>query len=112
MNTTRIGNQAEAIVCAWLKDKGYRIIDQNWKTRWCEIDIIAVKEGIVTFIEVRHRKSNAWGDGIDSITNKKHKQVEFAANFWLHQNKWQNDARIVVIATAGNPPQVTTVVEL
>ncbi len=112
MNTTSIGNKAELTVVEWLEANGYRVIDKNWKTRWCEIDIVAVHEGIVSFIEVRHRRSDTWGDGIDSITNKKRKQVEFAAHFWLHQKKWQGDARIMIVATAGEPPHVRDVVEL
>ncbi len=112
MNTTAIGNQAEFIVKNWLEHKGFTVIERNWKTRWCEIDIVATKEKIVYFIEVRHRKSNLWGDGIDSITSKKRKQVEFAANFWIHQKNWQGDARILVIATGGEPPRVTSAIEL
>ena len=112
MNTTSKGKQAESVVVDWLTHNGYALIDQNWKTRWCEIDIIAKKANIVTFVEVRHRKSSTWGDGLESITPRKYKQVEFAANFWMHHNDWRGDARIVLIATAGDPPQITRIVEL
>lgn len=112
MNTTSLGGTAESVARIWLESQGYIIIEQNWKTRWCEIDIVAMKNAIVYFVEVRHRKTNTWGDGIDSITNKKRKQVEFAAQFWMHQNEWLGDARIMLLATTGSPPSVTTSIEL
>lgn len=112
MNTTSIGYRAERVAKKWLETRGYAILQQNWKTRWCEIDIVAKKQGVVYFVEVRHRRTSTWGDGLDSITSKKYKQVEFGANFWMHQNHWQGDARIVVIATSGDPPQVVAATEL
>jgi len=100
------------VAAEWLRLNGYLIIDRNWKNRWCEIDIVARKDDIVYFVEVRHRKTALWGDGIDSITKKKRAQVEFAASFWMHQKEWQGDGRIMVISTSGNPPQVIACVEL
>jgi uncharacterized protein (TIGR00252 family) len=112
MSTTQIGRQAEMAAAEWLVNNGYHIIDVNWRTRWCEIDIIAKKANVIYFVEVRYRKSDAWGDGFDSITPKKYKQMEFAAQFWLGNNNWNNDARIAAIAVCGMPPKITKFLEL
>lgn len=112
MSTTSIGNVAEEFVAQWLMDGGYTVIARNWRTRWCEIDIIAQKEGIVYFVEVRHRKTNGWGDGIDSITTKKYQQMQFAAEMWIHSSNWSGDARIAVVATSGRPLQINSFTEV
>jgi uncharacterized protein (TIGR00252 family) len=112
MSTTQIGREAEQTASVWLEKNGYKIIETNWRTRWCEIDIIARKDTMVYFVEVRYRKTDAWGDGFDSITPKKYKQMEFAAQFWLSSNNWTNDARIAAMAVSGVPPIVTKFSEL
>jgi ribonuclease HII len=104
---TPLGRQAENTAAIFLKAKGYSILNQNWRTKWCEIDVIAQKDGIVYFIEVKHRAKPTHGDGLDAITKKKYSQMKFAAELWRKKFKRSGDARLSVVATAGNPPQVT-----
>lgn len=80
------GAEAEERVAAYLKTGGYKIIERNWKTRWCEIDIIALKDSRVHFIEVKYRKNTAQGSGLEYITPSKVRQMEFAANMWISNN--------------------------
>jgi len=49
----KIGDLGEGIACNYLKDKGFKIIEQNYWKPWGEIDIIAEKQGIVYFVEVK-----------------------------------------------------------
>lgn len=81
--TTHIGNTAESEVCNYLEKQRYKIIDRNWKTKWCEIDIIAERKGVVHFIEVKYRKNDRAGGGLAAITPKKLRQMKFAAELWL-----------------------------
>lgn len=83
MTTVEIGRRAEDAACAYLVARGYRIVDRNWRTRWCEIDIVAVRDGVVSFVEVKYRSSSRWGSGVDYITPRKLRQMRFAAEFWL-----------------------------
>ena len=112
MNTTQIGRQAEDIVANKLISEGYVVIAQNWRNRFCEIDIVASKQKTVYFIEVKYRKSSAWGDGLDSITSKKLKQMNFAAEFWINQNYWQGNAELLVAAVSGAPPKIDEIIYL
>lgn len=112
MSTTHIGKEAEQIAAEWLQTNGFEVVTMNWRTRWCEIDIIARKAGVIYFVEVRYRKNDSWGDGLDSITPKKYNQMEFAAEFWLSNTHWRGDARIAVIAMSGVPPKITQFSEL
>lgn len=86
MSTTSIGRQAEAVVATYLQQQNYRIIDQNWRSRWCEIDIIARRQNLFYFVEVKYRQNSNFGVGIDYITPRKLQQMQFAAEFWLAAN--------------------------
>lgn len=111
MNTTHVGGVAENAVVLWLQSEGYSIIAKNWKNKLCEIDIIARRRNVVYIVEVRHRTSDAWGDGLASISRKKQQQVQFAAGVWMHNAHWTGDVRILYVATSGSPPHVNDVIE-
>lgn len=53
MNTRKIGNLGEDLACDHLIRSGYKIIDRNYQRKWGEIDIIATKDGITHFFEVK-----------------------------------------------------------
>ncbi len=101
MSTTDTGRKAEAVVAQYLQQQGYQILDQNWRTRWCEIDVVAQKNHAVYFVEVKYRRTNVQGDGLDYITPKKLKQMAFAANFWVAQNSWSGECTLAVASVEG-----------
>jgi ribonuclease HII len=111
--TKQVGDAAEAKVAAHLKKQGHDILDRNWRTKFCEIDIISRKGDIVYFTEVKHRKTNAQGGGLAAITPKKRQQMTFAAEFYATSNKLTNDNLLLAAATTfGVPPQVERFLEL
>lgn len=77
------GAVAEEKAAVVLEDQGYLILGRNWKTRWCEIDIVAEKNGIVIFFEVKYRKDALAGSGLEYITRAKQHRMRFAAEMWL-----------------------------
>lgn len=81
--STAVGKQAEAAVAEYLESRGHKIIAQNWRTRWCEIDIISECGKAVYFTEVKYRGNNRHGSGLDYITPRKLQQMHLAAEFWL-----------------------------
>lgn len=109
--STKIGRQAEDSAAEFLKNQGFNVIDQNWRTRWCEIDVIATKNGIVYFFEVKYRARASWGSGLDYITSKKLQQMQFAAQFWLARHNQEFDCRLAAIELTGEPPHVTRIVD-
>lgn len=92
MSTTSTGREAESRVCAELVQRGHKILSQNWRTRWCEIDIVSTSKGCVYFTEVKFRRSTTWGTGLAYITDKKLQQMQFAAELWLSQHSWKGEA--------------------
>ena len=82
-NTTNTGKQAEQLVADYLESNGHQIIARNHKTYFYEIDIISTKGDHIYFTEVKYRKSNVHGSGLDAITPAKLHQMQFAANSYL-----------------------------
>ncbi len=110
--TTNIGREAESIVAKHLASNGYKIVAQNWRNRWCEIDIIATKKATVYFVEVKYRHTNAWGDGLDAITKTKLKQMNFAAQNWLASNNYKGNAQLLAVSVSGEPPKIEEIIEI
>jgi putative endonuclease len=76
------GNRGEEIAVKYLQDKGYKIIDRNFRLKGGEIDIVAVKDGILIFVEVKTRTSNQFGTGFEAITSWKIKSLIKSAYFY------------------------------
>lgn len=107
MSTTARGRQAEEAAATFLRGKGFEIRAQNWRTRWCEIDIVAQKSGYIYFVEVKYRGSDVWGNGLDYITPRKLRQMRFAADFWMAKHGPAYDYRLAAVELTDDPPQVT-----
>lgn len=109
-DTTHVGKLAEQMAADYLVAQGYSIIDRNWKTRWCEIDIIATKHEVVHFVEVKFRRRVDQGGGLAAITPQKLRQMRFAAELWLQRNP-NLDARLSAIDVAGEDMVVMKMLE-
>jgi Holliday junction resolvase-like predicted endonuclease len=104
-----LGHDAEQRVAEWLQTIGYGILDMNWRTKQCEIDIIAQKttgkfkkSKVIYFIEVKSRSNSSQGDGFEYITASKLKQMEFAAQMWLADHDWQGESQMAAVAVLGS----------
>lgn len=101
MTSFDTGRTAEAKAAEYLSAIGYTIIEHNWHTRWCEIDIVAKKDQLIYFVEVKYRGSDHHGDGLDYITNAKLSQMRFAAEFWVTKHTWDSSYELAAIAVIG-----------
>jgi uncharacterized protein (TIGR00252 family) len=101
MNTTAIGRRAEGVVAEFLEEQGYKIIGRNWRTRYCEIDLIACLKGVVYFVEVKYRANDRQGTGLDYITIPKLQRMYFAAELWVSRHLWPKGYEIAVAAVTG-----------
>lgn len=108
--STATGRAAEAVAGQFLVAKGCQLIAANWRSRWCEIDIVAQRDHTIYFVEVKYRAADKWGGGLDYITPQKLRQMHFAAHFWCAAHNWTGDYRLAAIALSGNPPRVVAAV--
>jgi putative endonuclease len=102
MTNYQSGHDAEKSAAKYLESLGYKILDINWSTPRCEIDIVAQKDDVVHLIEVKYRKSLNHGSGVDYITPKKLKQMAFAAEVWVSHTDWSGDYQLGVIESSAS----------
>lgn len=91
MNTKQeIGQHGERLVIQFLQNKGFEIIDQNYRTRAGEIDLIACRSQLLLFIEVKMRQKNYF-ELSQVITEKKQRKIVITAKDYLvrhdHEDK-------------------------
>ena len=95
----------EQTAADWLTADGHEIIARNWRTRYCEIDIVSMKDDVLWFTEVKYRKNDDFGGGLAAITAKKQRQMRFAAELFMakHPQYEGCDMRLLAVAVEGNP---------
>lgn len=77
------GAMGERIACEYLRERGYKIVDQNYRTRGGEIDIIAEGEGMTIFVEVKTRRSRTFGFPEEAIDRRKQLKIARTAENYL-----------------------------
>jgi putative endonuclease len=106
MSNKTLGDFGEEVAADRLRAKGYRILERNWRTSTGEIDLVAVHDGVVVFIEVKTRTSDIFGSPEEAITHKKKEMMVSAAQWYLEEKNlsdinWRIDMVAVVCDRRG-----------
>jgi putative endonuclease len=96
------GEDAEAACCKYLKSQGLKPVITNFSCRHGEIDIIMLDKKMLVFVEVRFRKNNNFGGGLESITPTKQQKLRRTAELYLQQNSQYENARFDVVSMSKN----------
>ncbi len=96
------GQQGEEKAVKYLEEKGYSIVTRNFRAGKSEIDIIALHEEILVFVEVKWRSKSDFGDPEECIDEKKAGMVIAGAEEYIYQSDWHNDVRFDVVSIIGN----------
>lgn len=86
-NRKSLGKAAEMLAALFIKNKGFIVIEKNFRCRMGEIDIIAKHRGFIVIIEVRSAAGNSFHDPLDSITQPKMERLRRLALMWLKLHK-------------------------
>lgn len=98
MNTKILGGIGEAQAENYLKQKGYDILERNFRSHIGEIDIIAGKKDEIIFVEVKARSSNRFGRPVEAVNyHKQFKIKKTAESYLLAQKKYFSKIRFDVI---------------
>jgi len=82
-----MGITGEEDACAYLEEKGFEIIEKNFRAgKAGEIDIIAKKDRLMIFVEVKSRSTDTYGGARYSLNEKRKRRFRFVADFYLHKN--------------------------
>ena len=95
---------SETVACGWLEQKGLRLLEGNYNTRFGEIDLIMTDGDNVVFVEVRQRTSSRFGTPAETVNKQKCQRLQKAAAHYLQRTHWDNGApcRFDVIAIEGD----------
>jgi putative endonuclease len=96
------GEDAEAACCSYLKSQGLKFLIKNYGCRFGEIDLIMLDKKILVFVEVRFRKNNVFGGGLESITPAKQQKLRRTAELFLQENSQYKNARFDVVSMSKN----------
>ena len=91
------GKMGEEIAKEFLKEKNYDIMEQNCKTRYSEIDLIAKKDDVLVFVEVRTKTSEMFGSPEETINKEKIRRLIRSANAYSAVKRWKGQYRIDAI---------------
>lgn len=90
---------AENTAADYLRSCGYKIIKQNYKTKLGEIDIVAQEKDTLVFVEVKARRSSAFGQPQTAVNRFKQRQISKVALLYLKENGLlENKARFDVLS--------------
>jgi len=105
----KFGEKGETLAAKYLKKRGYKIIEQNYRTPLGEIDIIAKEKNTIVFVEVKSRRSIRFGSPKWAVTPKKQRKISMVALHYLKTTKQTTDkARFDVVSILSNKddPQI------
>ncbi|MBZ2385898.1 YraN family protein [Anaerococcus murdochii] len=79
----QVGDFGEEITAEYLEKNGYRILDRNYSKPFGEIDIIAIKDDLIAFVEVKTRKSDAFAYAAEAVDFYKQQRIRRASQAYL-----------------------------
>ena len=101
------GREGENLAASFLLQKGYEIVDRNWRYGPKEIDIVARDGDTMVFVEVKTRSTLAFELPQEAVTKKKMKNLVEAADAYLIQHNIGLESRFDIVGVLnGNPPKV------
>ena len=104
-----LGQRGEAVAEEFLRTRRYTIVARNYRCRLGEIDLVALDEGVVVFVEVRSRRGDLAGTPLESVDGRKQARVARVAQHFCAARGWANrDARFDVIGIRfdAEPPAI------
>jgi putative endonuclease len=108
-----LGNEGERIAERYLKKKGYRLVERNYRCPLGEMDLIVLDRRVIVFVEVKTRSDERFGAPMEAVHPRKQEKMAKTAQFFLAEHRLHNrDARfdVVGISLAGREPIVEHVV--
>ena len=70
-NHNRLGKEGELLAASWLRQNGFTLLHQNWRHARVELDIVAARDNVLHFIEVKTRSGAQFGEPEESVNRTK-----------------------------------------
>jgi putative endonuclease len=96
------GEKGEELAASFLKNKGYQVLETNWRFKNLEADIIASIGDTMVVAEVKTRKTNFFGEPETFVTRQKQRNLIKAANEYIQKNQLDLEVRFDIISVILN----------
>lgn len=93
-----LGKKGEDIAALFLKEKDYLILEKNWRWAKAEVDIIALKGGILVFVEVKTRASDFFGAPEEFVDERKEALMARAASKYMSLREHEGEIRFDIVS--------------
>lgn len=104
-----LGKEGELIAERYLRKKGYRLVERNYRSPVGELDLIALDRRVIVFVEVKTRSDDRFGVPLESVHRRKQQKMIRTALFFLSQHRLHHrEARfdVIGISFAGREPML------
>ena len=99
-----LGRQGEDAAEHFLKAKGYKLLDRNWRSGSLELDLICLDQDSLVFVEVKSRSNTCISTPADGLTRKKAATLVRAASMYLTEKEmWDRSCRFDLVAVVFGP---------
>lgn len=107
-NKRATGSRYEEMAAAFLRERGYRILERNYRIRSGEIDLIARDGRCLVFVEVKYRRNRENGYPEEAVGARKQERIRRAASCYLYSRHYPEDTpcRFDVVSVLGDEIRV------
>ena len=101
------GAYGERLAAKWYLDRGYELLDQNWRVRDGELDLVVALPSTLVFVEVKARASMAFGSPAEAVGYRKAARIRRLAAQWITaHDRHSDDIRFDVVSIVGHAIEV------
>ncbi len=109
LNKRKIGQEQEELVAEYLTLQGYKILKRNFRCPLGEIDLIALHQGYLVFIEVKYRRTLREGYPEEAVTPTKQKKISQTALWYMMENHIHMDMPCRFDVVAAMPDEIRVI---
>ena len=107
----QLGDNSEAMAQNYLEQRGYRLVQKNFRCKTGEIDLIMQKGDMLIFAEVRSKTSSRYGEPLDTVNKTKQDKIKKAAAYYLYTHPKLADCYcrfdVLSVLWINSTPQIT-----
>ncbi len=104
VNRRAVGERFEEIACGYMEERGFRVLERNFRCRQGEVDVVGEDEGYLVFVEVKYRASGVSGSPAEAVTAAKQGKICRVADYYRYRHGIGDDraVRYDVVAVEGD----------